>query len=72
VKDYILKIRKKLGHAQFIHPAARILIENKNGEILFIQRNDNGKIGLPVGGLEENETSNWNKLKPSKRIGGIF
>ena len=54
--NYIRKIRKKLGHDKFIHPAARILIENEEGEYLFIRKNDSGKLGIPAGGLEEGET----------------
>ena len=56
MKDYISRLRQKLGHDKFIHPAARIIVENNQGEILFIERIDNGKIGLPAGGLEEGET----------------
>ena len=56
MKNYISKIRKKIGHDKFIHPAARIIIENDQNEILFIERADNGKIGIPAGALEENET----------------
>lgn len=54
--NYIAKIRKKLGHDMFIHPAARILIENEEQQILFIKRTDNGNWGIPAGSLEENET----------------
>lgn len=56
MKNYIKKIRSKLGHEKFIHPGARIIIENEQGEILIIERADNGKIGIPAGALEENET----------------
>ena len=56
MKSYINKIREKLGTEKFIHPAARIIIENEKSQILFIYRSDNGKIGIPAGGLEENET----------------
>lgn len=54
--NYIQKLRTKIGHQKFIHPAARILIENEKGEFLFIQRIDNGKLGIPAGGFEEGET----------------
>lgn len=53
---YLKKIRKKIGHQKIIYPGARIIIENEIGEILFVLRNDNGKPGLPAGGMEENET----------------
>ena len=56
MKNYIKKIRLKLGHEKFIHPGARIIIENKQKEILIIERMDNGKIGLPAGAIEEGET----------------
>lgn len=54
--SYLQKIRAALGPARFIHPAARILIENDRGEFLIIERQDTGGIGLPAGGLEEGET----------------
>lgn len=56
MRDYIKKIRTKLGSDPFIHPAARIIVENENKEVLIIKRNDNGKIGIPAGAIEENET----------------
>ncbi len=54
--SYIQKLRRKIGHDKFIHPAARILVENDKGEILFVERVDNGLLGIPAGGFEENET----------------
>ncbi len=56
MKDYIKKIRAKLGHEKFIHPAARIIVENKNKEILIIKRSYNGQIVIPAVSIEENET----------------
>ena len=53
---YIEKIRLKIGNDKFIHPASRIIIENEKGEILFIRKRVNGSIGIPAGGMEENET----------------
>lgn len=53
---YIKSLREVIGHRKFIHPAARILVENEKGEFLFIERKDNGKLGIPAGGLEEDET----------------
>ena len=54
--SYISRLRKKIGTDKFIHPGARIIVENDKGEILLIERTDNGSIGLPAGALEENET----------------
>ena len=53
---YISKLRQKIGKEKFIHPAARILIENEKGEFLFVRRVDNGNLGIPAGAFEENET----------------
>ena len=54
--SYIKKIRSKLGHDKFIHPGARILIENEAGHILFLRKKPDGRLGIPAGGVEENET----------------
>lgn len=54
--NYIGKIRSKIGKEKFIHPAARIIIENKNGQILFIRKRASGKLGIPAGGMDEEET----------------
>ena len=56
MKNYIETIRVKIGNDKIIHPAARIIIENENNEILIIERTDNGKIGIPAGAIEEGET----------------
>lgn len=56
MKNYIQKIRSKLGQDKFIHPAARIIIENEENQILIIERSDNGNFGIVAGALEENET----------------
>lgn len=56
MKNYIKKIRAKLGKDKFIHPGARIIVENKQKEILIIERTDNGGFGIPAGSIEENET----------------
>lgn len=56
MKGYIQKLRSKIGHDIFIHPAARIIIENEQGLFLFLKRADNGQLGIPAGALEEGET----------------
>lgn len=54
--NYIQNLRQLIGHRKFIHPGARIIVENAAGQILMIRRRDNGGWGLPAGGLEEKET----------------
>ena len=53
--DYIRSLRKIIGHRKIIHPAARIIIENDQGEILLIRRKDNDQWGLIAGAMEEGE-----------------
>ncbi len=71
MKSYIQQIRTKIGHDKFIHPGARIIIENKHGEILFVMRKDNGKLGLPAGALEEGETIEQCIIREVKEESGL-
>lgn len=54
--NYIKKIRTKIGHQKIIHPAARIIIEDEQGDVLMIKRADNNNWGIPAGSLELGET----------------
>lgn len=56
MENYIKKLRQKIGHQKFIHPAARIIIKNDLGQIIFIKRRDNGNLRIPVRAFEETET----------------
>lgn len=56
MKKYISSMRAKIGPDSFIHPAARIIVENAEGQVLFIERRDNGKLGIPAGAFEEGES----------------
>ncbi|MEM6722402.1 MAG: NUDIX domain-containing protein [Bacteroidota bacterium] len=56
MKDYIRNMRSKIGQDLFIHPAARILVENSEGHFLTIIRSDSGQLGIPAGALEFNES----------------
>jgi ADP-ribose pyrophosphatase YjhB (NUDIX family) len=53
---YIKNLRTKIGSDKLIHPGARIIIENDQGAVLFIVRQDTGSLGLPAGALEFGET----------------
>lgn len=55
MSSYLENLRRLIGPRKVIHPAARIIIENDDGQILMIRRTDNGAWGLPAGSLEENE-----------------
>lgn len=56
MNSYLSRIRSKIGNGKIIHPGARILVENEVGDLLFIQRKDNGLLGLPAGSMEDNES----------------
>lgn len=56
MNSYLERMRRKIGTDSIIHPGARILIENSNGEILFVKRADNGNLGLPSGAFDGDET----------------
>jgi ADP-ribose pyrophosphatase YjhB (NUDIX family) len=71
MKSYIQKIRNKLGHDKLIHPAARIIVENEHGQILIIERADNGHMGIPAGALEENESIEECIIREVKEETGI-
>ncbi len=71
MKGYVAKMRAKIGKDKFICPAARIIIENENGDFLFIERIDNGNLGLPAGGIEENETIKDCIIRETKEETGL-
>lgn len=54
--NYIMEIRKDIGHAPLMTTACGIIIENSKGEILLQQRLDNRKWGIPGGVMEIGET----------------
>lgn len=54
--SYIGKLKATLGNQKLIVPSVRAIIENKDGQILFIKRVDEGKWGLPAGSIELEES----------------
>lgn len=55
MSSYLQNLRSIIGTRKVIHPGARIIMENEDGDILMVRRTDNGQWGLPAGSLEENE-----------------
>ncbi len=53
--SYLKSLRALIGTRKVIHPGARIIIENDEGDILLIRRKDNDQWGHIAGGLEEDE-----------------
>ncbi|MCB0703841.1 MAG: NUDIX domain-containing protein [Saprospiraceae bacterium] len=55
MQNYIQDLRQLIGTKRIFYPAARVIIENSQGQILLIRRSDNGNWGLVAGGLEAGE-----------------
>ncbi len=56
MSNYVMDLRKIVGHRPLVMCAAGIIIIDYQGRILLQQRTDNGKWGIPGGALEPGET----------------
>ena len=54
--SYVGQLRKLVGDRMLLTPGVRALIRDESGRILFIRRSDNGRWGMPAGGIELRET----------------
>lgn len=50
--NYIMDMRKKVGHIPLMQCGASVIVENENGEILLQQRSDNGQWAYAGGAVE--------------------
>lgn len=57
MSNYIMDLRKVVGHAPLLQCAGSVIIENEKGEILLGKRTDNHKWGYAGGSIELNETA---------------
>ena len=55
-ESYAGQLRKLVGNRMLLTPGVRGLIRDEHGRALFIRRRDNGKWGMPAGGIELRET----------------
>lgn len=55
-ESYLGQIRKLIGKRKLIITAARAVIRDREGHILFIRRRDNGLWGMPAGSQELDES----------------
>ncbi len=53
--DYILELRKTVGHRCLLQVGASVILEDQAGRILLEKRTDNGLWGYPGGGTELDE-----------------
>lgn len=56
MSNYILDLRKLVGHYPLLQCAGSVIIENEQGEILLGKRTDNLKWGYAGGSIELGET----------------
>ena len=52
MSDYIMDLRKIVGHRPLLQAAASIIIENENGQVLLGRRTDNHQWGYSGGSIE--------------------
>lgn len=55
-ESYVGQLRKLVGRRMLLTPGVRALIRDEGGRVLFIRRSDNGRWGMPAGGIELRET----------------
>ena len=55
-ESYLGQLRSIVGHQMLIAPAARAIIQDEKGRILFVKRSDNGAWVMPAGGMELHES----------------
>ena len=54
-RDYILELRRYVGHRPLILVGAAVLVLNQQDQLLLMLRPDNYAWGIPGGGMEPNE-----------------
>ena len=55
-ESYSGQMRKLAGNRMLLTPGVRGLVRDDHGRVLFIRRRDNGRWGMPAGGIELRET----------------
>ncbi len=70
-KDYIKRIRSKVGHEKIIIVYAGGCIFNENGEVLLQKRADCNKWGFPGGAIELGETPEMAAKREVKEETGL-
>ena len=56
MSNYIMDLRKVVGHAPLLQAGASIIVENENGQVLLGRRTDNHQWGYAGGSIELGET----------------
>ena len=56
MSNYIMDLRKVVGHVPLLQAGASIIVENENGQVLLEKRTDNHQWGYAGGSIELGET----------------
>ena len=56
MSNYIMDLRKVVGHAPLLQAGASIIVENENGQVLLGRRTANPQWGYAGGSIELGET----------------
>ena len=56
MSNYIMDLRKVVGHVSLLQAGASIIVENENGQVLLEKRTDNHQWGYAGGSIELGET----------------
>ena len=56
MSNYIMDLRKVVGHAPLLQAGASIIVENENGQVLLEKRTDNHQWGYAGDSIELGET----------------
>lgn len=52
MSNYIMDLRKVVGHVPLLQVGASIVVENENGQVLLEKRTDNHQWGYAGGSIE--------------------
>jgi 8-oxo-dGTP pyrophosphatase MutT (NUDIX family) len=56
ISDYLREVRRVVGTRLLLLPGVAGIVRDGNGHVLFIRRADDGRWGLPAGGIEPGES----------------
>jgi len=56
ISEYLRELRALVGTRLLLLPGVAALVRDEKGHVLFIRRSDDGRWGLPAGGIEPGES----------------
>jgi 8-oxo-dGTP pyrophosphatase MutT (NUDIX family) len=56
ISDYLREVRRLVGTRLLLLPGVAGIVRDEDGRVLFMRRADDGRWGLPAGGIEPGES----------------